>query len=97
MQRRRYLVTYDIREPTRLRRVHQTMKGFGDPLQYSVFVCDLNRAELLLLHTKLEPWLKMDEDSVMFVDLGDPVTTAPNRFSFLGPRPSFPSSAPPVL
>ena len=44
-KRRRYLVCYDVRDDGRLRRVHSTVKGYGYPLQYSVFVCDLSDAE----------------------------------------------------
>lgn len=32
-----WIVTYDIREPRRLRRIHRYMKGEGIPVQYSVF------------------------------------------------------------
>ncbi|EMN95623.1 CRISPR-associated endoribonuclease Cas2-like protein, partial [Leptospira interrogans serovar Medanensis str. UT053] len=31
------LVSYDIREPKRLRRVAKIMEGFGERIQYSVF------------------------------------------------------------
>ena len=31
--RRCYLVCYDIRDPKRLRRVHKTMKGYGESWQ----------------------------------------------------------------
>ncbi len=47
--RRAYLVTYDICEAKRLREVFKTMRGHGDHLQYSVFRCELNRSELILL------------------------------------------------
>ncbi|MQM39394.1 CRISPR-associated endoribonuclease Cas2 [wastewater metagenome] len=39
-----YLVCYDIRDPKRLRRVHRCMRGWGLPLQYSVFYCRLTPA-----------------------------------------------------
>ena len=35
--RTRYLLTYDIRDPRRLRRVHRVAKDFGEPLQFAVF------------------------------------------------------------
>src|SRR5690606_2499180 len=38
-----YLVTYDIRDDKRWRRVFKTMKGFGEWLQLSVFQCRLSR------------------------------------------------------
>jgi CRISPR-associated protein Cas2 len=49
MSRHRYVVCYDVREPKRLRKTHQTLLGYGDPLQYSVFVCDLSAAERVLM------------------------------------------------
>ena len=33
-----YLLSYDIREPRRLRRVHYQLKQRGLPIQYSVFL-----------------------------------------------------------
>ena len=36
-----YVVSYDIREKKRLCRVHKAMLGFGEPVHYSVFRCDL--------------------------------------------------------
>ena len=51
--RRRYLVAYDIRDDKRLPLVYKTMKGYGWRMQYSVFVCDLDRIELLSLKTDL--------------------------------------------
>jgi len=44
-----HLVAYDIADPKRLYQVHKRMRGFGDPLQYSVFVCLLSPKELALL------------------------------------------------
>lgn len=32
-----YLVSYDVRESRRLRRVHKWLRGYGEPIQYSVF------------------------------------------------------------
>ncbi|MDD4792699.1 MAG: CRISPR-associated endonuclease Cas2, partial [Firmicutes bacterium] len=40
--RRRFIVCYDISDPKRLRKMYRTMRGFGDPLQKSVFTCDLS-------------------------------------------------------
>ena len=44
--RNTFLVTYDICQDKRLAKVHKTMRGFGDHLQYSVFECQLTRADL---------------------------------------------------
>lgn len=34
---RNYIISYDIRHPKRLQRVHKVLLGYGIPLQYSVF------------------------------------------------------------
>ncbi len=68
--RNRYIVSYDIADPKRLRRVHRTMRGFGDPLQYSVFRCDLSPSERVLLLEALTPLLHHREDQVMLINLG---------------------------
>jgi CRISPR-associated protein Cas2 len=53
MARKRYLVAYDIREDRRLRAVHKTMKAYGDPMQYSVFLCDLDSSERVRMKADL--------------------------------------------
>lgn len=68
--RSRYLVCYDISDDKRLRRVHRAMRGFGAPLQYSVFLCPLSAAERVLLLEKLTPLINHREDQVLLVNLG---------------------------
>ena len=47
--RRRYLVAYDVADAKRLKKTHRTMHGFGDPLQYSLFLCALSAIEKQLV------------------------------------------------
>jgi CRISPR-associated protein Cas2 len=68
--RTRYIVCYDIADPGRLRRVHRTVRGYGEPLQYSVFRCDLSDAQCVLLIEALTPIINHREDQVMLVRLG---------------------------
>jgi CRISPR-associated protein Cas2 len=68
--RNRYVVSYDVSEPKRLRRVHKLMKGYGIPLQYSVFQCDLSQSERVLLIEALTPVINHREDQVMLINLG---------------------------
>lgn len=84
MSRHRYVVCYDVREPVRLRRTHDTMLGYGDPLQYSVFLCDLSPAELVLLESALRRVVKLAEDSVLIIDLGPASGLARRRIRSLG-------------
>lgn len=65
-----YIVTYDISDPKRLRRVFKTMRDFGDHLQLSVFECQLSRSELALLRERLGEIIHHREDQVLFVSLG---------------------------
>ena len=44
--RQSYLVCYDICDDKRLRKVFQTMRNYGDHLQYSVFECQLTATDL---------------------------------------------------
>ena len=70
MSRLRYLVSYDICDPKRLRKVARSLEGFGVRLQYSVFECDLNPSERIELETELAQIINHDEDQVLFVALG---------------------------
>ena len=68
--RNTYLVCYDISNDLRLRRVHKTMCGFGDRLQYSVFECRFSPADLANCRHALGKLIHHREDQVLFVDLG---------------------------
>jgi CRISPR-associated protein Cas2 len=89
MARRRFLIAYDIREPKRLRRVCRTMEEYGERLQYSVFICDLSRTELVHARRQVETEMNLNEDSVVIVDLGD---TDSARFTFVGRRSPLPTN-----
>lgn len=65
-----YLVAYDVADEKRLRQTYKKLQGFGDPLQYSVFYCELTNVERQLMQADLWPILKFDEDRIMVVDLG---------------------------
>lgn len=75
MKRIRYLVSYDVRDPKRLRRVAHVIGGFGYRLQFSVFECALDKMRLQQLKADLDPVLKHDEDQVLFISLGESVST----------------------
>jgi CRISPR-associated protein Cas2 len=68
--RTRYLVSYDICNPKRLRQVAKTMEGYGMRLQYSVFECALDGKRVAKLKADLHEILHHEEDQVLFVSLG---------------------------
>jgi CRISPR-associated protein Cas2 len=65
-----YIVTYDIRDPKRWRRVFKLMNGYGEWLQLSVFQCRLSRRRQADLIALLDGMLKNGEDHVVMLDLG---------------------------
>jgi CRISPR-associated protein Cas2 len=68
--RNTYLVSYDICDDKRLAKVHKTMRGFGDHLQYSVFECQMTPTDLIKCRTALGKIIDHRQDQVLFVDLG---------------------------
>ena len=68
--RNRFLVCYDVSDPKRLARTYKKMNGFGEPVQYSVFICDLSPKERVLLEVALTEVLNLKEDRALIVDMG---------------------------
>ena len=73
---RTYIVTYDIADARRWRRVFKTMNGFGEWLQLSVFQCRLSRRRRAELETRLRELVKTGEDHVLLIDVGPADRTA---------------------
>lgn len=65
-----YVVTYDISDQKRWRRVFKIMQGYGEWLQLSVFQCRLTptrHAELIAL---LDGVIHHSEDHIVLLDIG---------------------------
>ena len=61
------VVSYDISSNRRRTKVMKTLEGYGTRVQYSVFECDLTRAQYLVLRHRLDNHLKKsDGDSMRF-------------------------------
>jgi len=84
MARTRYLVSYDVSDPRRLRRVARILEGFGTRLQFSVFECPLDPMRLAAMKTDLAKHINHDEDQVLFVSLGPAATDASLSIEALG-------------
>lgn len=87
-ERLRFLVAYDIRDPRRLRRVHDVVLDHGEMLQYSVYVCDLTRQELVGLRAGLRSEMHLREDSVAIFELGPARSRGRERVEYLGRPPA---------
>ncbi len=64
-----WLVTYDISDPKRLRKVAQACEDFGVRKQYSVFLARISATDLVRLRTRLYDIINLAEDQVLFIPL----------------------------
>jgi CRISPR-associated protein Cas2 len=80
----RYLVSYDIADPDRLRRVHNVVKATAARVQDSVYEALLTDKERVLLEERLKRVMNQKEDQVMFVDLGSAYRTVLPEITTLG-------------
>ena len=83
MDDRLYLVTYDIANQRRWRRVFKLMNGYGDWLQLSVFQCRLGRRRRAELGAALDRLIHQSDDHVLIIELGPADRVAP-RVASLG-------------
>ena len=95
--RHRYLVCYDVTDPKRLARIYKKLKGFGDSVQYSVFICDLSPKERALLAMALIEILNLKEDRALIVDIGPAEGRGQECFTMLGKPRAFPSRGPVIV
>ena len=82
--RNRFLVCYDVSDPKRLARTYKKMNGFGEPAQYSVFICDLSPKERVLLEEALTEILNLKEDRALIVDMGPSERRGSESYAILG-------------
>ncbi|EQB66603.1 MAG: CRISPR-associated protein Cas2 [Thermoplasmatales archaeon E-plasma] len=82
--RRRFIVTYDIADPGRLRKIFSLLRGFGESIQYSVFMCELSPKEKAILVTSLHEAINHNEDRIMVIDIGSIEIAAFERIEFIG-------------
>lgn len=57
-----YIVSYDVRDEKRLRRVSKHLKGYGERIQLSVFRCRLKARSLERLKWELLKMMGEDDD-----------------------------------
>ena len=95
--RRLYLVTYDICEPKRLRKVFKTMQGFGEHLQLSVFQCDLTAIDRIEMQAALQKIIDPEDDKVLIIDLGGSDPYPVKSFQVLGKQVELVRRAPVIV
>ena len=95
--RNRYLVCYDVADPRRLARIYKRMHGFGQPVQYSVFICDLSPKERVLLQATLTQTLNFTEDRVLILDAGPSDGRGQSCMTSIGKSAALPTRGPVVV
>jgi CRISPR-associated protein Cas2 len=76
-----YIVTYDIADDKRWRRLFKLMHGYGEWLQLSVFQCRLTRARQAELVQRVEAILHHEEDHLLMLDVGPAENVQPRVLS----------------
>ncbi len=69
MARQFIVVTYDIPNDRRRTKLHNVLKNFGTPVQYSVFECLVDAKELAQMRRAVERVIKPRLDSVRYYTL----------------------------
>lgn len=70
MEEHLYIVTYDIQDQKRWRRVFKLMNGYGEWLQLSVFQCRMSKKRYMELMSQLDSLIIHDKDHIIMLDLG---------------------------
>lgn len=70
IEERLYIVSYDIADDRRWRRVFKLMRGYGRWLQLSVFQCRLTARRRAEMARRLEELIHNRDDHVLILDLG---------------------------
>lgn len=63
----RWLISYDIADPRRLRRVERTVAAVGERLHYSLFLCELDEDLLTSLQHRIARLIDTGADSVHYL------------------------------
>jgi CRISPR-associated protein Cas2 len=64
-----YIVSYDISDPKRLRKVATACEDYGVRKQYSVFLCRLSATDFVRLRGRLYDLVNLEQDQVLFIPL----------------------------
>jgi len=93
------IITYDVNTKShggakRLRRVAKTCVDFGRRVQNSVFECELDASQFLIVKSKLLAIIDVTRDSLRLYSLGN---NYKNRVEHHGVKPSFDVKNPLVI
>ena len=73
------------------------MKSYGYPLQYSVFICDLDASEKITMRQEIGDIINHRADSIAIIDLGEAERRGQECFEFMGTNRDLPIRGPQVV
>jgi CRISPR-associated protein Cas2 len=66
------------------------MKGYGEPIQYSVFICNLSLKEKVMMISALKEIINNREDSVIIIEIGSSDKSTNDLIELIGKLPDIP-------
>lgn len=60
------VVSYDVKDDRHRGKIFKILKNFGQWVQFSVFECDITKADYLRMRDRLEKQIKEEGDSIRF-------------------------------
>lgn len=64
------LVSYDVADDKRLRKIFNLLRGYGEHVQYSIFLCQLTEKDQVVLIEKIRDIVHHTEDQTILITLG---------------------------
>jgi CRISPR-associated protein Cas2 len=93
-QKHWHLISYDVRDPKRLKKVAKKMEAYGSRIQYSVFRCRLDKETMEKLHWELSTIMDQVDD-LLVIPLCESCSckicehSSGDRSDWGGPQPTF--------
>ncbi len=69
-EERIFIISYDIANSKRWRKIFKILGGYGEWLQLSVFQCGMDERKKQTLISELDEVINNKEDHILFIDLG---------------------------
>ena len=82
--RRRYVISYDVSDDKRRARLYELLLGYGNHVQFSVFLADLTSQELIVLRGRIRNVVNEVEDQCLLVNLGRESRPLENTLEVVG-------------
>lgn len=66
------IVSYDITDDRLRNKLYETLKDYGNSVQYSIFECNLNKNQFFDMKKKTDEFIKSKKDSIRYYIISNP-------------------------